>query len=114
MGLARIYNGKMSGECRTNKRLQLVFKQKNAVIVHVGTNDIHRLDPGPMVSNLNNLFFKIRETNRDIDILYSAILPRLCDSGGIYQKVKDSNVQIQKICKARKFPFLHTFRPFTL
>ena len=60
--------------------------------------DIHRLDTGQMVSNLNNLFFKIREANRDIDIMYSAILPRLYDSGGINQKVKDSNVQIQKMC----------------
>ena len=103
---------KMTGECGNNKRLQFVLKQTKAVIVHVGTNDIHRLDPGQMVSNLNNLFFKIREANRDIDIMYSAILPRPCDSGGINQKVKDSNIQIEKMCKARKFPFLHTFRPF--
>ena len=49
--------------------------------------------------------------NKDIDIIYSAILPRPCDSGDISQKVKDANVQIEKTCKA-KFPFLHTFRSF--
>ena len=65
-----------------------------------------------MVSNLNNLFFNIREANRDIGIMYSAILPRACDLKDINQKVKDANVQIEKKCKARKFPFLHTFRPF--
>ena len=32
---------KMTGECGTNKRLQFVLKQTKAVIVHVGTNDIH-------------------------------------------------------------------------
>ena len=103
---------KMTGECANNERLKLALKQKKAVIIHVETNDIHRLDSGQMVSNLNNLFFKIREANKDIDLMYSAILPRPCDSDDINQKVKDANVAIEKACKARKFPFLHTFRPF--
>ena len=103
---------KMTGECERDNRLKLKLKQKKAVIVHVGTNDIHKLDPGQMVSNLNNLFFRIREENKDIEIMYSAILPRPCDSDDINKKVKNANVQIEKMCKARKFPFLHTFRPF--
>ena len=102
----------MAGECANNNGLKFALKQKKTVIVNVGTNDIKRLNPGQMVSNLNNLFFYIREANRDIDIMYSAILPRACDSKDINQKVKDANVQIEKTCKARKFPFLHTFRPF--
>ena len=103
---------KMTGECEHNERLKLKLKQVRTVIVHVGTNDIHRLDPGQMVSNLINLFFKIREVNRDIEIMYSSILPRPCDAKDINQKVKDANKEIEKMCKSRKFPFLHTFRPF--
>ena len=97
---------------RNNNGLKFELKQKKTVIVHVGKNDIKRINPGQMVSNLNNLFFNIREANRDIGIIYSAILPRACDSKDINQKVKDANVQIEKTCKARKFPLLHTFRPF--
>ena len=93
----------MTGECAKNERLKLVLKQKNkTVIIHVGTNDIHRLDSGHMVSNLNKLFFKIRQANKDIDIMYSAIWPRPCDSDDINQKVKDVNVVIEKAYKAKK------------
>lgn len=103
---------RMTGECEADRRLNIAIKQKKAIIVHVGTNDIHRWDSGQMVLNLNNLFFKIRQANKDIEIMYSAILPRPCDSEAINQKVKSANIAIEKACKARKFPFLHTFRPF--
>ena len=53
---------KMTGECARDRNLKLTLKQK-AVILHVGTNDIHYLDPGQMVSNIYNLNFKIREAN---------------------------------------------------
>ena len=103
---------KMAGEYERDRNLKLTLKQKKAVILQVGTNDIHYLDPGQMISNINNLIFKIREANKDIDVLFSAILPRPCDSSDANQEVKDANVDIEKACKARKFSFLHTFRPF--
>ena len=44
--------------------------------------------------------------------MYSAILPRPDQSNEINQTVKDINTAKEKMCKARKFPFLHIFRPF--
>ena len=102
----------MTVECEGDRNLKLIFKQKKAVIIHVGTNGIHYLDPGQMVSNIYNLIFKIREASEDIDVLFSPILPRLCDSSDVNQKVKDVNVAIENACKAKTFSFLHTFRPF--
>lgn len=103
---------KMMGECLRNKDLQSCLCKKTVVIVHVGTNDIHKLDSGQIVSNMNNLFFQIKEINRHIQIMYSAILPRPCDCDAINVKVKQANVAMEKLCKSRKFPYLHTFRPF--
>ena len=108
MGLADYTITKTTGEYERDRNLKLTLKQKNAVILQVGTNDIHYLDPGQMISNINSLIFKIREANKDIDVLFFAILPRPCDSSDASQKVKD----VEKACKARKFSFLHTFRPF--
>lgn len=102
----------LAGECERNMELKFVLKQKTAVIVHVATNDICKLDAGQIVSNLNNLFYQIKEINRNVEILYSAILPRPCNSETTNQRVNEANVAIEKACKARKFPFLHTFRPF--
>ena len=36
-----------SQKCPVN--LKLILKQKKAALIHVGTNDIHYLDPGQMV-----------------------------------------------------------------
>ena len=49
---------KMTSECARDHNLKLTLKQKKAVILHVGTNDIHYLDPGQMVSNIYNPFYQ--------------------------------------------------------
>ena len=102
----------MTGEF-SKEKFSFLLHQKSVIIVHFGTNDIQILDPGQIVSNLNDLFFKIRETNKQIQIMRSAILPRPDQSKEINQNVKTTNVAIEKMCKARKFPFLHTYHPFS-
>lgn len=102
---------RMAGEC-SKDCLRSLLLQKSVVIVHVGTNDVSRFDAGQIVSNLNGLFFKIREANSHIQIMYSAILPKPNETREINDKIKTINLAIEKMCKARKFPFLHTYRPF--
>ena len=68
MGLElNVYPGinisQMTGEC-SKKKFHSLLRQKSVLLVHVETNDVKRLDPGQMVSNLNGLVFQIREANK--------------------------------------------------
>ena len=111
----KVYPGinvsQMTGEC-SKETFRSLLCQKSVIIVHVGTNDVKRLNPGQIVSNLNRLFFGVREANKYIQIMHSSILPKPDQSKEINQNVNDINIAIGKMCKAKKFPFLHTYRPF--
>ena len=74
--------------------IPITAHQKTVIIVHVGTNAIERLNPGH-VSNLNGLFYKIREANHTIQ-MYSAIFPRPDLLKAMNQKVKTTNLEIGK------------------
>ena len=105
-----ITSSQLAGQCET-RRMKNMLKSKQCVIVHVGTNDVQKLDPGKICSNVSNICFNINEANSDIQIYFSSILPRNDVSKEIDKKISATYTEIEKVCKKKKFPFLHTYRP---
>lgn len=58
-----------------------------------------------MVSNLNDRFFKIREVNKVVDITYSAILPRPCDSEILIRKLKMPMLKLRRHVRLENIHF---------
>ncbi len=104
--------GRLVAVFERNSALKHAVTYAEFVIVHVGTNDISILSPDSFPAAVNSLFTAIRQINPAIKLLYSAILPRPVDWSSTQSLVKRANNLIMRFCKARKIPFLSTFRPF--
>lgn len=104
--------GGLVREVSCNTDLQGKLSKADYVIIHVGTNDIHKLLPEEFSSNLNNLVSALGRVNRLLKPLISAIIPRPLDYKYTRDKVVKANNRIKYFCKLRKIPFLKTFRPF--
>ena len=98
---------------RLTSRIQrdLSLLSRPYTIIHVGTNDIHNLSVGEMISEYNNLITVIRNLS-NTRILFSSILPRPVDYENTKDKVKEVNRRLKLLCMERHVQFLHSFRQF--
>ena len=85
---------------------------KPIAIIHVGTNDVAKMEVGAMLSCYNNLISQIRSKS-NTSIVMSALLPRPVNYNPRDDKVKHLNNKLEKLCRDRKVQYIHTFRPFT-
>ena len=84
---------------------------KKVVILHVGTNNIEKMETGAILSAFNNLISSIRRRS-DPMIVISSILPRPKDHSSHGDRVKNVNKGLVQLSKDRKMRLLHTYRSF--
>ncbi len=70
---------KLTAQVKNNLVLQQAIAKTDFVILHVGTNDIHRLSAEEFTSALNDLLCVVRTIKNSVNISYSAMLPRPVD-----------------------------------
>ncbi len=104
--------GGLSFEVTRNLKLKHAIESADMVIVHAGTNDIHKLSVDEFPAVLNNLFASIHLVKPTVKLLYSGILPRPVDFKETQFMVIRANNRIRQFCKFRKYTFLRSFKPF--
>ena len=88
-------------------------KDYDAVLVHVGTNNIARDNCAPMVlGEMGKLLGAIRWQHAEAHIVVSGIIPRLIDQSVTEQTVKSVNKLLSKVTRDRNVIFLRSFSPF--
>lgn len=103
---------RLTFKVQNSHSLQSKILSVDFLIIHVGTNNIHRLSSLEFPAALNSLFSAIRSVNPHVKLLYSAILPRPVDFNVSERLVIQANNRMMRFCKSRKIPFISTFRPF--
>ena len=78
------------------------------MILHVGTNNIDKMEIGAILSAFNNLI----SSRSDPMIVISNILPRPKDHSSHGDQVKNVKKGLVQLSKDRKVLLLHTYRPF--
>ena len=86
---------------------------KPIAIIHVGTNDVAKMEVGAMLSCYNNLISQIRSKS-NTSIVMSALLPRPVDYNPRDDKVKHLNNKLEKLCRDRKVHRVATVREKSL
>jgi lysophospholipase L1-like esterase len=75
-----------------------ILNNTECILIHCGTNNINKNTPSEIVSKLESLINKIKETNPTLTILLSAILPRPIDNTTTGESVKYVNMELKKLC----------------
>ena len=95
---------------------QAKLRPYDYVIVHVGTNDIE--DGASFNSNISsygNLIGVIREVHPSVQIVMSAIIPRVKDHKATNKIIRDVNSHLNKVMsKDMNFKFICTYKPFNI
>jgi len=92
---------------------EISVKEYDAVLIHVGTNNIARDNCAQMLlGEMGSLLGAIRWQRAEIQIVVSGIIPRLFDQSITEQTVKSVNKLLSKVTRDRSVIFLRSFSPF--
>jgi lysophospholipase L1-like esterase len=92
---------------------EIAVKDYDAVLVHVGTNNIARDNSAQLLlGEMGNLLGAIRWERADIHIVVSGVVPRLVDQAVTEQTVKSVNKLLSKVTRERNVIFIRSFSPF--
>ena len=83
----------------------------DVVLVHVGTNDLNKLN-SEILTKFKNLISGIRLVKSDCKIILSSILPRPVDVDLTTEKIIIVNKELQKMCYEQNVEFLYTFSSY--
>ena len=84
---------------------------KKVVILHVGTNNIEKMETGAILSAFNNLISSIRRKSDPMTVIFS-ILPSPKDHSSHGDRVKHVNKGLVQLRKDRNVRLLQSYRPF--
>ncbi len=80
-------------------------KHPDKLIIHAGTNDIRKSDPGTVAHKVTDLAKKFRKDFSNTEVLISSLIVRN-DSPELAQKVKQTNIILKSNCLSNNLVFL--------
>jgi len=86
----------------------------DAVLVHVGTNNLARcFDAQAVLAEMGGLIRLIKRVNSEAHIVISGIIPRLKDLAVSDRAVKDYNKMLGRVCRDCNVMMIRCFNGFT-
>ena len=76
-------------------------KETDKLILHVGTNDLHKITPKRVAEGIVNLGIQIKEDSPDTEIVISSIFPK-SDKSDLAVKAIEANQLIKAVCSLKK------------
>ena len=91
---------------------EVISVQFNKIIFHVGTNNLYNSSARNTVSDVNHLIDTSLLYNPNASIAISSILYRPKDHIHTFNKVKEINQSLEKLCLDRNIHFVHSYKTF--
>ena len=83
------------------------------IIIHVGSNNIAMLQSVNQIISFHGDLIHYRKCKTSAQIIFTSILPRLCDFHQTERMVTKVNVELKSLCKRRHISFSNIYRSFT-